>query len=141
VSQCKLTKKPVRIYIYTLNKKIMGTGKLKKAKRSVQKAAFAHAADGGKGHPNKQNHVTNIDSLAAAAKYEVHDKFADAKAKSLADAAERKKHDDTRPKPVPVNDSTGTAPVLPKPVAKPSFKDKVNNFMKMFAKGAGYSNL
>ena len=42
---------------------------------------------------------------------------------------------------IPVNDSTGTAPVLPKPVKKPSFKDKVNNFMKMFAKGAGYSNL
>jgi len=119
----------------------MGTGKLKKAKRSVQKAAFAHAADGGAGHPSKQNHMTNIDSLAAAAKYEVHDKFANAKAKSLADAAERKKHDATRPKPAVVNDSTGTPPVLPKPVEKPAFKDKVKSYMKMFAKAAGYSNL
>ena len=32
----------------------MGTGKLKNASRNVQKAAFAHAADGGAGHPNKQ---------------------------------------------------------------------------------------
>ena len=67
--------------------------------------------------------------------------YSDVEDRNLADAAERKKHDDTRPKLVPVNDSTGTAPVLPKPVTKPSFKDRVNNFMKIFAKGAGYSNL
>ena len=120
----------------------MGKGKHGGYKAAAQrKAVHASKKDGGKGHPGKQNHATSIDSLAAAAKYEVHDKFANAKAKDLADAAERKKHDDTRPKPVPVNDSTGTAPVLPKPVKKPSFKEKVNNFMKMFAKGAGYSNL
>ena len=99
----------------------MGKGKHGGYKSAAQrKAVHASKKDGGKGHPGKQNHVKNIDSLATA---------------------ERKKHDATRPKPVPVNDSTGTAPVLPKPVKKPSFKDKVNNFMKMFAKGAGYSNL
>lgn len=116
----------------------MGTGKLKNAKRSVQKAAFAHAADGGAGHPNKQ---INIDSLATNAYNETFFDHKKAKDQALADLREREKHDATRPKPVPVNDSTGTAPVLPKPVKKPTFKDKVNNFMKMFAKGAGYSNL
>ena len=120
----------------------MGKGKHGGYKSAAQrKAVHASKKDGGKGHPGKQNHFSKLDSLAQAAKYEVHDKFANAKAKDLADAAERKKHDDTRPKPVPVNDSTGTAPVLPKPVTKPSFKDRVNNFMKIFAKGAGYSNL
>jgi len=120
----------------------MGKGKHGGYKSAAQrKAVHASRADGGKGHPNKQNHVVNIDSLAAAAKYDVHDKFANAKSKALADQAERKKHDATRPKPVAVNDSTGTPPVLPKPVKKPTFKDRVNNFMKMFAKGACYSNL
>ena len=116
----------------------MGTGKLEKAKRSVQKAAFAHAADGGAGHPNKE---LDIDSLATNAYNETFMKHKMAKDSALADLRERQKHDATRPKQVPVNDSTGIAPVLPKPVQKPSFKDKVNNFMKMFAKGAGYSNL
>ena len=32
----------------------MGTGKLANAKPSVRKAAFAHKADGGKGHPDKK---------------------------------------------------------------------------------------
>ena len=116
----------------------MGTGKLKNAKRSVQKAAFAHAADGGKGHPNKQ---LDIDSLATNAYNETFLKHKKAKDSALADLKERQKHDATRPKPPVVNDSTGTPPVLPKPVQKPTFKDRVNNFMKMFAKGAGYSNL
>lgn len=84
----------------------------------------------------KREHV--VDSLDNSARYEVHDQFADAKAKGLADAAERAKHDATRPKPVAVNDSTGTAPVLPKPVEKPTFKDRVTGFMKMIGKGAGY---
>ena len=92
----------------------------------------------GKGHPDKQ---LDIDSLATKAYNETFFDHKKAKDKALADLKERQKHDDTRPKPVPVNDSTGTAPVLPKPVKKPSFKEKVNNFMKMFAKGAGYSNL
>jgi hypothetical protein len=116
----------------------MGTGKLKNAKRSVQKAAFAHKADGGKGHPDKQ---LDIDSLATKAYNETFFDHKKAKDKALADLKERQKHDATRPKPPVVNDSTGTPPVLPKPVEKPTFKDRVNNFMKMFAKGAGYSNL
>ena len=32
----------------------MGTGKLANAKPSVRKAAFAHKADGGKGHPDNK---------------------------------------------------------------------------------------
>lgn len=32
----------------------MGTGKLASAKPSVRKAAFAHKADGGKGHPDNK---------------------------------------------------------------------------------------
>jgi|TARA_R100000084_G_scaffold81947_1_gene38074 hypothetical protein len=114
----------------------MGTGKLKNAPRNVQKAAFATKADGGKGHPDKQ---LDIDSLATNAYNETFLKHKKAKDSALADLKERQKHDATRPKPVAVNDSTGTAPVLPKPVAKPTFKEKVKSYIKMFAKGAGYN--
>ena len=33
----------------------MGTGKLANAKPSVRKAAFAHKADGGAGHPDNKD--------------------------------------------------------------------------------------
>ncbi len=98
-------------------------------------------------HPLKQFDEEKLDSLAAAAKYEVHDKFADAKAKALADKAVRDKYDETAPKYNPnFNDSTLVEgvkpPVLPtgtKP--NPTFKERVKNFMKKFAKGVGYSGL
>ena len=95
----------------------MGTGKLENAPRNVQKAAFAHAADGGKGHPDKQ---LDIDSLATNAYNETFLKHKKAKDSALADLKERQKYDATRPKPVPVNDSTGTPPVLPSGVKRAS---------------------
>lgn len=96
-------------------------------------------------HPLKQFDEKKLDSLVEAARYEVHDKFAEEKAKALADKAVRDKYDATAPKYNPsFNDSTLVGPdarpaVMPTPVSKPSFKDKVKNFMKMFAKGAGYN--
>ena len=41
----------------------MGTGKLASAKPSVRKAAFAHKADGGKGHPDNKKGPGKSDKL------------------------------------------------------------------------------
>ena len=43
-------------------------------------------------HPLKQSHEKKLDSLVESARYEVHDKFAEEKAKALADKAIRDKY-------------------------------------------------
>ena len=84
----------------------------------------------------KREHV--VDSLDNSARYEVHDQFADAKAKELDDKAIRDKYDATAPKYNPTfNDSTlvgsnASPPVMPTPAKKPGFKEKIASILKRF---------
>ena len=89
-------------------------------------------------HPLKQSHEKKLDSLVESARYEVHDQFADAKAKELDDKAIRDKYDATAPKYNPTfNDSTlvgsnASPPVMPTPAKKPGFKEKIASILKRF---------
>ena len=95
-------------------------------------------------HPLKQKEV-NVDSLANAAYEKWYAKNVKPKQDALADKEVRDKYDATKPRYNPTfNDSTLVGPdarpaVMPTPVSKPSFKDKVKSYMKMFAKAAGYN--
>lgn len=63
---------------------------------------------------------------------ETYGKHADAKAKALADAAERAKHDATRPQARSVNDSTLVgADYIPKPL-QPAVNVPANRFVQKF---------
>tara|TARA_R100000458_G_scaffold16427_2_gene14098 strand:+ start:305 stop:640 length:336 start_codon:yes stop_codon:yes gene_type:complete len=63
---------------------------------------------------------------------ETYGKHADAKAKALADAAERAKHDATRPQARAVNDSTLVgADYIPKPL-QPAVDIPANRFVQKF---------
>jgi len=95
-------------------------------------------------HPLKQKEV-NVDSLANAEYEKWYAKNVKPKQDALADKAVRDKYDATKPRYNPTfNDSTLVGPnarpaVMPKPVSKPSFKDRVKKFMKFVVRGAGYN--
>ena len=89
-------------------------------------------------YPLKQLNEKKLDSLVEAARYEVHDKFAEEKAKALADKAVRDKYDATAPRYNPTfNDSTlvgpdARPPVMPTPAKKPGVKEKIASILKRF---------
>ena len=95
-------------------------------------------------HPLKQKEV-NVDSLANAAYEKWYAKNVKPKQDALADKKVRDKYDASKPRYNPsFNDSTLVKgvkpPVLPKGTnPNPTFKEKVKNFMKFVARGAGYN--